>query len=81
MPLKPTDEDSANLKHRLRTLPCTIDLIDEANEFPAEREEAIIETETGLIPAEPGSYVALVLNSRLAAFGQGGKDGNKDLST
>lgn len=79
MPLKPTlersmmtevDEKSADLKHRLRTQPCTIDLIDEANEFPAEREEAIIETETGLISAEQGSYVDLVLNSQLAAFGR-----------
>lgn len=64
--MKDTDEESADLKHRLRTLPCTVDLIDEANEFPAEMEEAIIEAETALIPAVPGSYVARYLDGTLS---------------
>lgn len=64
--MKATDELSADLKQRLRkVVPVTLELIDEANEFLAEREEAIIEVETGLIPCRPGSYVARVLDGTI----------------
>lgn len=56
--MKETDEQSAELKHRLRTLPETAALAQEAEEFPAEAEEALIETEDGRIPALTGSWVA-----------------------
>ena len=59
--MKRTDEESADLKQRLRTLPCTDALIAEAAEFTAERDEAIEETEHGVIAAAKGSYVALTL--------------------
>ena len=60
--MKATAELSADLKQRLRTLPVTTELINEANAFPAERDEALSETESGLIPASLDSYVYRVLN-------------------
>ena len=59
--MKNTDEESADLKQRLRTLPNTPALEQEAGEFPIEADEAVEETERGLILAVAGSYVAAVL--------------------
>lgn len=57
--LKTTDDESADLKQRLRTLPVTAELRAEAEAFPAEASEAIEEVERGLVEALPGSYVAI----------------------
>ena len=67
--MKDTDRESADLKQRLRTLPNTPSLYREAEEFPTEADEAVEETERGLIPAVRGSYVAVILARRRASIG------------
>lgn len=58
MAWKNTDEESAEFKERLRTEAVTPALRQEAIEFPAEAEEAIMEVEAGLIACKPESWVA-----------------------
>lgn len=59
--MKDTEEESAILKQALKHLPCTPELITEAEAFPEEAGEAIQEVQDGYEEADPGSWVALYL--------------------
>jgi hypothetical protein len=56
--VKPTWQESADLKQALKHDPETPELAAEAQAFPLEADEAVIEVEQGLATCSPGSWVA-----------------------
>lgn len=56
--MKPTWEESSDLKQALKREPVTADLEAEAEEFPLEADEAYFEVIDGRDTVEPGSWVA-----------------------
>jgi hypothetical protein len=58
--MRDTAKESADLKQALKHEPVTDELRAQAEAHPLEAEEAIQDTETGLDPATPGSWVDTV---------------------
>lgn len=56
--MKPTADESAELKMALKHDPCSDALRAEAAAFPLEADEALQEVQRGLDIADPGSWVA-----------------------
>lgn len=59
--MKPTWQESADLKQSLKHAPVSPQLVAEAEAFPLEADEAYFEVVDGSDTCEPGSWVACLM--------------------